>query len=90
MQSADFKERFKAEYYQTKIRYERLYAMVVKYEADKLDFEPKCSLDLLKRQMTTMDDYLYILEVRAAIEGIELSEEQEITDKIAAPETGKG
>ena len=72
MQSADFKERFKAEYYQVKIRYERLYAMVVKYEADKLDFEPKCSLDLFKRQMTTMADYLYILEVRAAIEGIEL------------------
>ena len=29
MESADFKDRFKAEYYQTKIRYEKLHTMIV-------------------------------------------------------------
>lgn len=40
MQSADYKDRFKAEYYQTKIRYEKLHSMTIKYEAGTLDFEP--------------------------------------------------
>ena len=73
MLSDDFKERFKGEYWQTKIRYDKLHKMVVKYEAGKLDFEPKCSLELLKQQKAAMGQYLYALEVRAAIEGIELS-----------------
>lgn len=72
MQSKDFKERFKAEYYQTKIRYEKLHKMIVKYKAGTLNFTPKCSLELLKRQATAMGDYLYCLEMRAEIEGIEL------------------
>lgn len=72
MNSADYKERFKAEYYQTKIRYEKLHKMVVKYEAGKLNFTPKCSIELLKQQKSFMGQYLYTLEVRAEIEGIEL------------------
>lgn len=72
MQSEDYKERFKAEYYQTKIRYDKLHKMLVKYEAGKLDFEPSCSLELLKEQQKYMGMYLNKLEVRAAIEGIEL------------------
>lgn len=72
MQSADYKERFKAEYHQTKIRYNKLHAMVVKYEAGKLDFTPNCSLELLKNQKSAMGQYLYALEVRAVIEGIQL------------------
>lgn len=72
MNSADYKERFKAEYYQTKIRYEKLHKMVVKYEAGTLDFTPNCPLDLLKNQKAAMGGYLYNLEIRAEIEGIEL------------------
>lgn len=72
MKSDDFKERFKAEYYQTKIRYDKLHAMIVKYEAGTLDFEPKCKIDILKEQASHMGMYLYILEVRAEIEGIVL------------------
>lgn len=72
MQSKDFKERFKAEYYQTKIRYEKLHKMIVKYKAGTLNFTPKCSLELFKRQAAAMGDYLYCLEMRAEIEGIEL------------------
>lgn len=72
MNSADYKERFKAEYYQTKIRYEKLHKMVVKYEAGTLNFTPKCSLELLKEQKKHMGMYLNCLEIRAEIEGIEL------------------
>lgn len=72
MQSEDYKERFKAEYYQTKIRYEKLHKMIVKYEASKLEFTPSCSIDLLKKQAAAMGQYLYTLEVRAAVEDIEL------------------
>ena len=72
MTSNDYKERFKAEYYQTEIRYNKLHEMIVRYEANTLNFEPKCSIDIFKKQASYMGDYLYMLEVRAEIEGIEL------------------
>lgn len=72
MCSEDYKERFKAEYWQTKIRYQKLHDVVVKYEAGTLNFEPSCSLVLLKSQANHMGHYLYILEMRAEIEHIEL------------------
>lgn len=72
MQSEDYKERFKAEYQQTKIRYTKLHNMIVKYEANKLNFTPTCSLELLKKQASAMGQYLYCLEVRAAVEEIKL------------------
>lgn len=73
MNSDDYKERFKAEYLQTKIRYEKLHNMVVKYEAGTLDFTPSCSIELLKEQKRYMGQYLYCLEVRAEIEKIPLN-----------------
>ena len=72
MQSSDYKERFVAEYYQTKIRYDKLHKTVVKYEANKLEYKPTCPIELLKQQLSHMGQYLYDLEVRAEIEGIEL------------------
>ena len=72
MNSEDYKERFKAEYIQTKIRYEKLHRMCVKYEAGTLNFTPKCSLELLLEQKRHMGMYLHSLEVRAEIEGISL------------------
>lgn len=72
MGSADYKERFKAEYMQLKIRYEKLHKMCIKYEAGTLNFTPTCSLELLKEQKSYMGNYLRCLEVRAEIEGIEL------------------
>lgn len=70
MNSSDYKDRFKAEYQQTKIRYDKLHRMIVRYEAGTLDFEPTCSLELLKEQASYMGRYLYTLEVRAEIEKI--------------------
>lgn len=72
MDNPDYKERFKAEYYQLKIRYEKLHKMCIKYEAGTLNFTPTCSLELLKEQKSYMGNYLRCLEIRAEIEGIEL------------------
>lgn len=72
MNSSDYKDRFKAEYRQTKIRYDKLHRMIVRYEAGTIDFEPTCSLELLKEQASYMGRYLYTLEVRAEIEKIGL------------------
>ena len=71
MVSDDYKNRMKAEYLQTKIRYDKLHKMIVKYESNTLDFEPSCSLDLLKKQASAMGKSLYYLECRAEIAGIE-------------------
>lgn len=72
MLSEDYKERFIAEYHQTKIRYDNLHKMIVKMEAGVLNFQPTCGIDLLRTQAAQMGSYLYVLEVRAEIEGIEL------------------
>jgi hypothetical protein len=72
MTSPDYKERFRAEYYQTKIRYNKLHMMCLKYEAGKLNFTPTCSLELLKEQKKAMGNYLYCLELRAVHEEIDL------------------
>lgn len=72
MTSTDYKERFKAEYWQTKIRYDKLHQMIVKYDAKALDFTLSCDIEWHRRQAKAMGEYLYILKVRALIEGIEL------------------
>lgn len=73
MNSEDYKERFRAEYFQTKIRYDKLHAMTIKYEAGTLNFTPSCSLELLNEQKRHMGNYLHCLEVRAEIEKIDLN-----------------
>jgi hypothetical protein len=72
MNSADYKDRFKAEYWQNQLRYEKLHDMVIKYEAGTLNFTPTCDIELLKKQKSYMGQYLYYLELRAEIEGIDL------------------
>ena len=72
MCSNDYKDRFKAEYYQTKIRYDKLHKVLVKYSAGTLEFQPSCPIEILKNQCLHMGSYLYDLEVRAEIEKIEL------------------
>ncbi len=72
MSSTDYKERFIAEYWQTKIRYDSLHRMLIKHEAGTLPFTPTCSIELLKEQKSYMGNYLRILEIRAEIEKIDL------------------
>ena len=78
MLSDDYKARFVAEYRQTKIRYERLKKFCNRIEAamshpDKVEM-PKhdCDLDLLREQQKNMGLYLHVLEIRAAVEHIDL------------------
>lgn len=72
MSSADYKERFRAEYLQLKIRIEGLGTMLKKYKEGTLNFVPSCSYDLLNGQFKVMDMYASYLEERARIENIEL------------------
>lgn len=72
MESEDYKERFKAEYYQLKIRMEGLSNMLKKYKEGTLSFTPSCSYDLLNNQFKAMEIYASYLEERAEIEKIEL------------------
>lgn len=72
MNSSDFKERFKAEYYQLDNRIKGLDNMLGKYKEGLLSFKPKCSYELLYKQLIFMIEYRNILEQRAMIENIEL------------------
>ena len=74
MNSNNYKERFKAEYWQTKIRYEKLHKIVIKIDAGTLPFKTDTPSHLLESQANFMGNYLRILEIRAEIEGINLDE----------------
>jgi len=78
MTSSNYKERFYAEYWQTKIRYEKLKDFCNKIEVGRvwnsgLD-EPvhDCPFEMLRDQQRMMGEYLHILELRALIEKIDL------------------
>lgn len=72
MQSADYKDRFKAEYFQAVIRLQKLHAMLKKWEAGTLEFTPTSSKEALYGQYALMTGYIRILMDRAIEEGIEL------------------
>lgn len=72
MCSPDYKERFKAEYFQLKIRYEKLKSMCEKWDKGELDFTPTYPRYIYKRQLDKMAGYLRILEEIADFEEVEL------------------
>ena len=72
MNSADYKERFKAEYQQVVIRYQKLKAMLHKWDNGELNFEPTCPRSTYNMQIKAMADYLAVLEARAVMENIVL------------------
>ena len=72
MCSEDYKERFKAEYYQVVIRYEKLRFMLHKWDNGSLSFEPTCPRSTYEMQIKAMTDYIAVLEARAVMEGVEL------------------
>lgn len=76
MTDKDYKTRFYAEYWQTKIRYDKLHRMLVKWEAGTLDFTPTCPKALLTEQASYMGNYLRVLEIRAEMEGVDLFGEE--------------
>lgn len=76
MQSEDYKERFIAEWAQTRIRIAKLDRMLQRHYSGTLDFEPTCPIILLEKQLLAMKQYADMLEVRAAIENVELPTEK--------------
>lgn len=80
----DYKLRMINEYKNLKEKYNELHKMLVKYDAGKLDFTPTCPIDLLRKQVSIMGQYLYVLEIHSLIEGVNLnvegSESDEATD----------
>ena len=72
MTSDNYNERFKAEFLQLQIRIDKLEKMLKGYREGTLDFKPKCSYELLHKQLVFMRAYMEALDVRADIENIEL------------------
>lgn len=73
MLSADYKERFCAEYIQLCIRVGKLIKMLEKWEAGELNFTPTCPRELLEKQAGLMNELMGVMEERARIEGIDFS-----------------
>ena len=74
MISEDYKDRFKAEYFQVKTRFDKLCAMYSHMKNGTLDFEPTCPIEIYTKQLDAMAQYVDILEKRARLEGINLYE----------------
>lgn len=73
MSSADYKERFVAEYQQLVIRYYGLTNMLNKWNRGvELGFSPTCPRSTYNMQVKAMTDYIAVLEARAVMEGIDL------------------
>ena len=72
MTSNDYKERFKAEYCQLAIRYEKLSHMLEKWDNNELNFNPTCPKWMYEVQMRAMGEYKNLLEERAKLENIEI------------------
>ena len=100
MVSPDYKERFIAEYVQTKVRFHKLHSFIgkIKYAQYAGQEEPKhdCPTELLEKQLLTMGLYLTLLEVRAEkFENIKLPVVEEFAPKaneekeIVKPESKK-
>ena len=82
MNSENYEDRFRGEYYQLYTRSEGLYDMLRKYRSGRLSFTPKCSYDLLTKQYKAMELYMNCLVERAEIEGIDLCEIEETKEEI--------
>lgn len=70
MLSEDYKERFKAEYYQVKIRCEKLDAAIKGYDRGEVNLD--APPELFRQQLDYMSNYMAILKQRASYEGITL------------------
>lgn len=83
MLSPAYKDRLKAECWQTRIRYEKLKRRNTEWEAYRLtngmqavEAESKTPMEVLQQQERVMGEYLHLLELRAVLEGVELEEDE--------------
>lgn len=74
MESEDYKERFKGEYAQTKIRFTKLDTAIRQLDAGTIDYDPASGYDLMVAQAQAMANYMKVLKTIAMVEGIDLEE----------------
>lgn len=70
MNSNNYKDRFIAEYFQVKIRLDRLKETLAKWDEGNLDFSPTCPRSTYDMQVEAMTYYKNVLEARAKMEQI--------------------
>lgn len=70
MTSSDYRDRFKAEYYQNHIRIMKLQSVIEKIHNGTIEFEPICQVELLEAQLNVMKEYQAFLVVRSKLENI--------------------
>ena len=73
MTSNDYKERFLAEYWQLKIRHQKLQIAIAR-KSQRLDRDTKTPIDALQAQAHVMERYLNLLRLRAREEDILLED----------------
>lgn len=72
MTSSDYKERFKAEYYQLELRYLALKKMLADWDNGSLSFTPASNREIYNFQLDAMSQYMNLLSRRAKDEEIDL------------------
>ena len=72
MNSPHYKDRFRSEYHQLKIREEKLKAMVAKWDNGGIEFTPTCPREMYDEQLASMKAYREVLEKRAVLEDVAL------------------
>ena len=72
MESEDYKERLRAEYWQVVLRYNKLKSMLEQWDSGALEFLPACPKWLFEKQLDIMWEYIKVLFQRAKHEGIDL------------------
>ena len=72
--SDDYKDRLIAEYWQLKIRHQKLQVAIAR-KSQRLDRNTKTPIDALRAQAHVMERYLNLLRLRAREEGIIIGEQ---------------
>ena len=88
MNSTDWKDRLIAEYWQTKIRYQKLNILITKYHAGESDSHILSPINVLTQQRTHMKEYLGCLKYRAKLADIDLRKicAEQAQEETPAPE----
>lgn len=76
MVSDDYEERFRAEYWQLRIRKKELEHLIKAMDKGTLDFTPTCPYTLMRQQHKAMEAYFRVLLDRSAAEHIDLGIER--------------
>lgn len=74
MNSEDYKQRFKAEYFQVTIRLRKLKEMLSDWDKGELKFVPTCPRSTYELQTRAMEDYKAVLQARAKMEDVNIYE----------------